>query len=433
MTTRANAPTDEPDPDGRAPRRVAAAMRDVQDGLDPREAALRLGVTEPEFARLAKAIVARRKAKRVARIPLLFHDIDPEPEKLIREDISAIAAIGDGESLWIGADEGASLERLTARRDEAGRIVGYGDHVRFDLHQFFEFPNGVEEEADVEGLAISDGYLWVVGSHSLKRKKPKTEDTPEEALEKLSLVKREANRFLIGRVPLVAGDRPGVPTLAAKAPAIDGSKRKRRAGAVKMTRNGSTLSKRLFRDWHLGPFMGVPSKDNGLDVEGMAVTGDRIFLGLRGPVLRGWATVLELKFSARKNGSLKLEPFDDGDVIRRHFLDLDGLGVRSLLIDGTDLVLLAGPTMDLDGPVRIYRWRGGLDARDSTVAPRADVERSLDLPFGEGDDHAEGATLLSLAPGEPERLMVAYDTPSRKRLAEGGGVLADVFEAPERF
>lgn len=418
---------------GATPRRVAAALREIEGGLDPKEAAFRLGVSDEDFLRLTRTVLARRKAKRIAQIPLAFHDIDPGAEKMIREDISAIAATGDGESLWIGADEGASLERLTARRDETGRVLAYEGHVRFDLHDFFDFPNGTAEEADVEDLTIADGYLWVVGSHSLKRKKPKPGDTPEQALATLTRVEREANRFLLGRIPLVASDRPGAPILARKGPAVDGGKRKRRAGAVKMSKDGSTLSKRLARDAHLGPFMRIPSKDNGLDVEGLAVVGDRVFLGLRGPVLRGWATVLELRFKARKDGQLKLKRFGDGDLIRRHFLDLDGLGTRSMLVDGLDLILLAGPTMDLDGPVRLYRWRGALGAQSSTVAPRADVERILDLPFGEGDDHAEGATLLSLVAGEAKRLVVAYDTPARKRIVKGGGVLADVFEAPEPF
>lgn len=416
-----------------SPRRVAAAMREVAAGQDPREAALGLGIDDETFVRLSRDVAKRRKARRVARVPLVFQEVDPEADKTIREDVSAVVAVGDGESLWIGADEGAALERLTARRADDGRITGFGAHVRYDMNDFFDFPNGRAEEADVEGLAIADGFLWIVGSHSLKRKKPKADATVEEALDALTRVKREANRFLLGRIPFVAGDRPGVPTLAREAPAIDGGKRKRRAGSLRMTPKGSTLSKRLARDVHLGAFMRVPSKDNGLDVEGMAVEGDRVFLGLRGPVLRGWATILEIRFKAKKDGRLKLKPFGDGDLIRRHFLDLDGLGVRSLMIDGRDFVILAGPTMDLDGPVALYRWRGALDGQSSTVAPRADVERSLDLPFGEGDDHAEGVTTLRLEPGGPLRLLVAYDTPARSRLVAEGGVLADVFEAPESF
>lgn len=55
---------------------------------------------------------------------------------------------------------------------------------------------------------------------------------------------------------------------------------------------------------------------------------------------------------------LRLRRFEDRLPYRKHVLDLDGLGVRDLCPSGDDLLVLAGPTMDLDGPVRIYRWHG---------------------------------------------------------------------------
>ncbi len=58
---------------------------------------------------------------------------------------------------------------------------------------------------------------------------------------------------------------------------------------------GKDLRDLLEDDEHLAPFLAIPGKDNGLDVEGIAVRGDRVLLGLRGPVLRGWALVLELR------------------------------------------------------------------------------------------------------------------------------------------
>ena len=45
----------------------------------------------------------------------------------------------------------------------------------------------------------------------------------------------------------------------------------------------------------LRPFLPIPSKDNGLDIEGITARGDRVLLGLRGPVLRGIALVAELR------------------------------------------------------------------------------------------------------------------------------------------
>lgn len=55
----------------------------------------------------------------------------------------------------------------------------------------------------------------------------------------------------------------------------------------------------------MGPFLkaGIPGKDNGFDIEGIVVFPDEsggiediwVFVELRGPVLRGWAILLELQ------------------------------------------------------------------------------------------------------------------------------------------
>ncbi|WP_254781748.1 DUF3616 domain-containing protein [Modestobacter sp. DSM 44400] len=74
------------------------------------------------------------------------------------------------------------------------------------------------------------------------------------------------------------------------------------------------------------------------------------------------------------------------------------MGVRDLCRVGDDIIVLAGPTMDLDGPVRLYRWRGGALTPDATVVRRDDLRRVGKLPHGRGEtagkDHAEGITLL---------------------------------------
>ncbi len=91
--------------------------------------------------------------------------------------------------------------------------------------------------------------------------------------------------------------------------------------------------------------------------------------------------------------------------------------------DGDALLLLAGPTMDLDGPVRVIRWQPDRqNDRRPGVVPEGELEVVADLPYGVGCDHPEG--LVRLADG---RLMVVYDSPSPARITPAGGVLADVF------
>ena len=71
-------------------------------------------------------------------------------------------------------------------------------------------------------------------------------------------------------------------------------KRPSTAASLEKMNGHNQLIEALAEDEHLGPFlqMGLPSKDNGFDIEGLAVQGNQVFLGLRGPVLRGWAIIL---------------------------------------------------------------------------------------------------------------------------------------------
>ena len=141
-------------------------------------------------------------------------------------------------------------------------------------------------------------------------------------------------------------------------------------------------------------------------------------------MLRGWAVILELEVTEKgrnsKSTGLKLRRIGpDGERYRKHFLDLDGLGIREMSLEGDDLLILAGPTMDLDGPVVLYRWRGAWNQRKEPVIPRDRLERVMDIPYGAGIDHAEGATLFD-RPGEPPAVLVVYDNPAPDRLAPDG-------------
>jgi hypothetical protein len=179
------------------------------------------------------------------------------------------------------------------------------------------------------------------------------------------------------------------------------------------------LTDLLADDPHLAPFMAIPGKDNGFDIEGLAVNGSRLLLGLRGPVLRGWSVLLEIAVE-RRGKHLRLVPLDDqATLLRKHFLPLDGLGVRDLHFRGDDLFILAGPTMALDGEIRIYRWS---DARPCLAANReperldAMLVELATLPHGRGTDRAEAFCDLppELAGNHPHWL-VLYDTPSDAR------------------
>ncbi len=348
-----------------------------------------------------------------------------EPARSADTHSNLSAVRSDDAVLWVAGDETATIERLVADAPEEARR--YAQQTSFRLADFVQLPTADEEdaedEADIEGLARHGGFLWAVGSHSLRRKQIKARHSGEKALRRLAEVTGQPNRQILVRLPVGVVD--GLPTVVRELEE-DGVCHRAASFGV----HGTDLREVLVDDEHLGPFLPLPGKDNGLDVEGIAVTGPRVYLGLRGPVLRGWAVVLELRPEVDPDTPerLCLTRFDDGRPYRKHVLGLRGLGVRDLCPHGDDLLVLAGPTMDLDGPVRVVRWHGALRA-DAPQVVRGDLlTRELDLPYGNGCDHAEGISLLG--PADGRSLLVVYDSPSPARLTDDGSVLADVVRLP---
>jgi hypothetical protein len=318
------------------------------------------------------------------------------------------AATRIGHTLFLAGDEGASIERLTPDRG------GWGNHERIDLTKLLDIDDP-DDEADIEGLAADDDWLWVLGSHARTRPKPEKEKAARIDTLKLADLKDTRARCLLGRLPLVARDGGLWPV------AQDGE---RRAGMLKQTKHGNAIAAALRKDALLKPFTRIPAKEGGVEVEGIAVCGDRVALGMRGPVIGKNALLLELRFRVTGSGKLKLE----GPPVKR-LLALEGLGIRDLKRCGDDLLILAGPTTGLSGPCTLYRWAGwaGDPPQDPHEVRLHRPERLLELPFGHGFDHPEGLALW-----DDGRILVVNDSPAEARLTGGGQTLtADLFELPD--
>ena len=351
--------------------------------------------------------------------------------KALRDGLSVALQIGA--TLWVANDETVSLERLTPLPDDGAGACRYGQHKQFQLGDYLALPvppsDDPEEldEADIEGLAFDAGYLWLVGSHSLKRKKPKLKEGYGKASKQLAKIGRDGNRYLLARIPIL--EEAGGCRLEERI-----TRHGKDLYAARLGGNafGDELTEALQDDEHLGPFLAIPGKDNGFDIEGLAVVDGRIFLGLRGPVLRGWAVVLELAVDDDPGSStLSLKAIGPNKRrYRKHFLQLGGLGIRDLCVQGADLLILAGPTLDLDGPVNVFRWPGGCAPDDEVMVPSSVLQPVLDVPFGEGNDHAEGITLYVPETGQKPSLLVVYDAVAECRKVELSAVLADIFQLP---
>ncbi|WP_144867344.1 DUF3616 domain-containing protein [Hyella patelloides] len=329
-------------------------------------------------------------------------------------DISAAAFSPDGH-LWVGSDEMVGVERLSP----VG-CYSYGEHQRFLLKDYIDLFN-TDDEIDIEGMDFADGYLWLTGSHSTKRKKPKKDDL-ETNLERLATITTDLNRFILARIPVIDGK------LIHSYSSDDSNNLT--AACLQTTEERNILFETLKEDRHLKPFIeaSIPSKDNGLDIEGLAIKDERLFLGLRGPVLRGWAIILEIELTEASSGVLTFKEIgDNGAKYKKHFLNLNGLGIRELCWQNEDLLVLAGPTMSLEGEMQIFRWCNAAQSEGDTIQKQDDKLFPLfDLPFVIGSDHAEGLALYSCWEQE-DGLMVFYDSPDRRRLGNEGQIFVDVF------
>jgi len=183
----------------------------------------------------------------------VFLKFDPhldrlDKDKSLRDGLSAAVLVED--TLWVAGDETTRLERLSREAKDV-----YAGHVAFPLSDYLTLPASEEEEADLEGLDVANGYLWLVGSHSLKRSNPKPGKPIADNLKRLSTVASDGNRYLLARIPLIRGPVQ-VLKKEIKEPGTN-----RVAGQLLGGAKGSELTAALGKDKHLGAFLTIPSKE----------------------------------------------------------------------------------------------------------------------------------------------------------------------------
>jgi hypothetical protein len=273
-------------------------------------------------------------------------------EKDAAENLSDAAVLGLGPKsyLVVVSDEGHDFAVTRLGKDAASKIYDLAELPQKNLG--IELPSPKSKvEVDIEAVTIAGDRVFLTGSASLKRKKPKDGDHSGKRLEEIVPASGAGADWSNYVYELVAregsGDFPDFELVRA----LD-------ARALLL---GLPL---------VATFKEVPSKDNGLDVEGAVVHGEYFYFGLRGPVLRGRALVVRTK-----RDFTEPEPYT---------LDLGGLGVRALTYAGTGssagLYILAGPTLARDDKFELYRFVAGdkspSDVRSSDVVRVASVPSS---------------------------------------------------------
>lgn len=331
--------------------------------------------------------------------------LDPKQKRL--NNLSTVVQIG--QHLWLASDEDATIQRLSWAKGRYAAARSFDIAAHFDL----TFQRSKKSpEFDFEGLSVSGHHLWIAGSHSRKRPKLKDEKDRRDdskAIEPVVPATLRPERCFLGYVELNADYSDIVRGSGACLPIGD---------------NGNEIVACISEDALFKPFLELGDKENGLNIEGLGVKGERVFLGLRGPVIDRKAVIIEV-VPALSPGSLSLTPIGaNGARIRKYFFDFDGLGIRDLAVDGEDLLILVGPTTGQPGPWSIRRWRRAFECDAEGQTPSSALELCATIRSAEYD-HPEGLSSFNHPEGRNGILLV-YDRPSARRITDEGTYEADL-------
>ena len=297
-------------------------------------------------------------------MPILPQTIEFAGQVHEAQDISAISNFEiDGQTyLAIGSDE--SKQRVQLLKQTSAQTYEVDDDLEIKLPLSKD-----NDEIDIESTAFDRKHnlLYIIGSHSKKRKTVKIDEkTAKKNRERLANIAPETYRNQIFQVKL-----------------------DKKTGKVKGDIESSKDLKDVFaKDPYLKKFIDIPSKENGIDIEGLAIKSDRLFLGFRGPVLRGnYVPVIVTKFADVKDYEIR-------------FVQLNGNGIRDLAAVEDGFLLIAGPMGDAPGPYQLYFWDGtdmvyGSDRR-SPMPPALIHLDDIAPPIGADGSQgkAEGITVL---------------------------------------
>ena len=275
--------------------------------------------------------------------------------------ISGIAKVG--EHLVIGSDEGHVVQVLERVNDAKYKLKRKYAVPRYQLTKKTKKS---KPEIDIEGITAVDETFYVIGSHSRVRSRVQPDNADGRSYshnrERLIENKAEKSRRFLYRFKL---DSEGqlVDNFDVKDDLYDFLK-----------------AAPLFT-----VFTKVPGKENGIDIEGIAAKGDRVFVGFRAPVLReNWVPILAFDFD------VDLRAPDP--AVELLFVNLGGLGIRDIAHVSDGYLLIAGPMGDGPGSYELYHW-DGKDTVPGAGSPNGKVRHLGSIPTEPGAK-AEGIVVL---------------------------------------
>jgi hypothetical protein len=273
-------------------------------------------------------------------------------------DISALGIVGD--YLVVGSDEADRCQVLKSTRRGYALLPG-SDVVLNDRG----------EEVDIEAIACDGGRVYVIGSHAYVRPALDKEKSYRKNRERIEEIRSCPSRDLLARFTL---DENG------------------KASSIEKTSLRSVIEANPI----LRPFARIPAKENGVNIEGLAVKEGRLHIGFRGPVLHGnYVPVLACDF-------------EHVDLARLLWVNLGGLGVRDLAATKEGFLILAGPMGDGPGSYKVFSWNG-YDCLPGVGRPEkaGEIKELCQVPHENGA-HPEGIAITQENQSSYE-FLIAFD------------------------
>lgn len=227
---------------------------------------------------------------------------------------------------------------------------------------------GAPGNPDAEGAAYDNGYFYVTGSHGRSRNHPGQDSTPS---------------YVVFRIPV--DPRNGEPDFGVSADEVVGVEASQR------------LRLAIRRGDRIGDFYEKKLKNNGVNIEGIAVKDGRMYLGLRGPSDDGYGFILSVDADAVFSADAPLKARVD-----RLKLGASS-GIRDLAAVGAGLLVLSGPVNDQQVTPAVHLW----------IPQRGELRRlgQLSIPPRLAEAKAETLLVLNDTDGEPWRALVMFDGP----------------------
>ncbi|MGD1917663.1 MAG: DUF3616 domain-containing protein [Pleurocapsa sp.] len=277
----------------------------------------------------------------------------------------ALSAIGFvGKYILLGADEGNQIQVLEPNKRRSKYRVAKNKNIKLLVDKS-------KSEIDIEGIAVSNNIVYVVGSHSLQK-----ETTPDENARK--------NIFRFEIDP---------DTCKLKSPIVKAS-----------------LQAILSQDKILNQFFNLPHSKNGVDIEGIAVKNEYLYFGFRTPILYNKYTPVVV---------VKFEDINRTDSYKLHCINLDGNGIRDIVAVDRVFLVLTDETGNNGNNYQVYFWDGSYGLSKSINIEKAKLLSEIPA---KKNTRAEGLTILQET-NESYRILVVYDG-----IAEGNPTIFEIYK-----